>query len=359
MPARILSPTSENIELVARALRGGEVAAMPTETVYGLAGSVFENRALGKIYEAKERPTFDPLIVHVARASEGLTPDLAWLERQGLVNPAAMTEKARREADALFRAFWPGPFTVVLPKLPRVPDLATAGLATVGVRMPRHPVAEALIRAAGVPLAAPSANRFGRISPTSAAAVAEELGTRIDFILDGGPCEVGLESTITGWSGERGWQLLRPGGIPREDVELVLGAPLSSGTELTGAPLAPGMLESHYAPGKALQLLDRPIGKLSDEELRGLPEARKPGLILLSGAPGPVRERLNRVLKRDADVRTLSESGDLNEAASNLFRTLRELDRSDCDSLMAEPCPIDRGIGFAIADRLRRASAPR
>ncbi len=334
---------------------------MPTETVYGLAGDLFRVEALGRIFDAKERPKFDPLIAHVA-PPQGEAPSLEWLGRLGLVDTAALPPSERDGAERLIRAFWPGPLTIVLPKAPRVPDLATSGLATVGVRMPSHPVAQALIRAAGAPLAAPSANRFGRISPTTAGAVLEELGDRIDVILDGGPCSVGLESTIVapdGVPGGGGWRLLRPGGTPAEEIERVLDAPLRRETD-AARPEAPGQLESHYAPGKPLRVLAAPVAALDAANsgtalaaiLRG---HTRVGLLLMS-RDDSATARLG-ALGVTAEAIVLSPTGDLAEAAAALFSALRRLDASPATLLLAEPPASDRGLGYAIADRLRRASA--
>lgn len=360
MTARILPPTPDGIDAAARELRAGRVVGMPTETVYGLAGDVFRVEALGRIYDAKERPKFDPLIAHVA-PQPGETPSLAWLERQRLVDAAALPLSARDGAERLLRAFWPGPLTIVLPKTTAVPDLATSGLPTVGVRMPAHPVAQALIRAAGVPLAAPSANRFGRISPTSAEAVLEELGDRIDVILDGGPCAVGLESTIVapeeargGGDSGGGWRLLRPGGTPAEDIERVLGAPLRRQTD-AARPEAPGQLESHYAPGKTLRVLPTSMSALGDADLADVVRGHVRVGLLLMRRYDAASARLAR-LGVAADVVILSATGDHTEAAAALFAGLRHLDHSAATLLLAEPPTSDRGLGYALADRLRRAS---
>lgn len=359
MKARVLDPSPENIAKVAEALRTGEVAGMPTETVYGLAGDVFNPCALGRIYEAKERPTFDPLIAHVA-APEGRTASIAWLSELGLVDAGKLTAHAA-QAEILMNAFWPGPLTLVLPRRAQVPELATSGLPTIAVRMPAHPVAQALIRASGTVLAAPSANRFGRISPTTAAAVLEELGDRIPWILDGGSCSVGVESTIVAVS-QDGWKLLRPGGTPVEAIETLLGSLLVRPDAL--APIeAPGMIESHYAPTRTLELLPKPLAELSDGELKRLFKDRKLpselGLLLIGGDPAQGAKRLEAATGAHIEARSLSRAGDLTEAASALFSTLRALDRGKASLLLAEPCSSDRGLGYAISDRLKRASSPR
>jgi L-threonylcarbamoyladenylate synthase len=309
---RVLAPTAEGLALAAARLAAGAVVAIPTETVYGLAGRAFDEHALAQIFAAKDRPTFDPLNVHVLG-----------LDAEGVIGPLAPAQRAT--AERLARAYWPGPLTLVLPRGARVPDLATSGLPTVAVRAPRHPVAQKLIAAVG-PLAAPSANRFGRISPTSAADVVAELGDRVELVVDGGPCDVGLESTIVAIDEGGGLTLLRPGGVPLD------------GLELAGGPVrAPGMLPSHYAPRKPLYFLGEPA-----------PPGRV-GLLVFDPAAAA----------RVAAVRVEVLGLDLETAARRLFAALRALDASDADILVAERCPTRAGLGHAIADRLERAAAPK
>lgn len=295
-------------------LRAGRLVAFPTETVYGLGGDATNDRAVAAIFEAKGRPTFNPLIVHVAEAFD-----------------AAALVSVDDRALAVMARFWPGPLTLVLPRAPDSPVslLASAGLDTIAVRQPDHPVARALIAATGRPLAAPSANRSGAVSPTLAEHVAESLGPRVSMILDGGPCRVGVESTVLDLSGDRPG-LLRPGGVTVEALEAVLGTPLVRPTDGAHAPRSPGMLESHYAPGLPVRL--------------DATEPR-PGEALLGF--GAVPGTLN-----------LSPSGDPAEAAANLFAMLRALDRSEFTGIAVAPIP-DHGLGLAINDRLRRAAAPR
>jgi L-threonylcarbamoyladenylate synthase len=302
-----------------RALSAGELVGMPTETVYGLAADAANGRAIACIYTAKGRPRFNPLIVHVGslRDAEEI---------------AAFSPDARRLAEA----FWPGPFTLVLPKSRSsgIADLVTAGLDTVALRVPAHPVARDLIAAFGGPIAAPSANRSGHVSPTTAAHVAADLCDAVACILDAGPCEVGLESTIIGLAGGEA-DLLRPGAVARDAVERVLGRELAVPGD--GTIAAPGMLASHYAPNAAL--------RLDAAEVR-------PGEALIAfGALPPARAEL-----AVATV-NLSRSGDLAEAAANLFSALRELDEK-APTIAVMPIP-DAGVGEAINDRLRRAAAPR
>lgn len=304
----------------ARLLRGGGLVAIPTETVYGLAANAYDAEAVLRIFEAKQRPAFDPLIVHVR--------DRAQVDE--------VVRTVPQEAEALMQRFWPGPLTLVLPKASRVPDLVTSGLDTVGVRMPAHPLTQELLRAVPFPLAAPSANPFGYVSPTTAQHVADQLGGRVPYILDGGPCTVGVESTILGWE-DGTCVLYRPGGVPVEDIEAVIGR--VGGGKRAVLPVAPGMLASHYAP-------------------------RTPVLI------GPVPALLARHAHQRAVVisfqqrhqaqgnEVLSPAGDLHEAARGLFAALRRADASGADLIVAEVFP-DEGLGRAINDRLRRAAAKR
>ena len=300
-------------------LEAGEVVAIPTETVYGLAGDAANGTAVARIFEAKGRPRFNPLIAHVC--------DLAMAERIGVFDPLS-----RRLAEK----FWPGPLTLVVPLRPGadIHPLVTAGLETIALRMPRGFGAE-LIARFGRPLAAPSANASGRISPTSAAAVAASLGDRIKLVVDGGATTVGLESTIVKVEGGH-VRLLRPGGVTADDIEAATGArPVRGGA---GGIQAPGMMASHYAPGAAVRLGAESVAE---------------GEALL--AFGPVRAQ---GWEKAAAVKNLSEAGDLREAASNLFASLRQLDATGAASIAVEPIPVE-GLGEAINDRLARAAAPR
>lgn len=327
-----------SIERAAQVLRDGGLVGMPTETVYGLAAAALEPAAVAKVFEAKGRPKFDPLIVHLADADDA--------EQYAEVDAVS-----RRLAEA----FWPGPLTLVLPRraysdgVPVVPDLVTAGLDSVALRVPAHPVARALLKASGLALAAPSANRFGSISPTTAQHVADELGGRVELILDGGPCERGVESTVVRVT-DGSAQVLRLGALPVESIQAVVGGrvelmkPSSSpGLDERDKPLAsPGMTQRHYAPGTPMRCVD------SLDELAGFTLPGRFGLIGI----GPLTIDDTRL----AVVRSLSESGDLAEAAANLFATLRELDAMGLDGIVALKVP-DEGIGRAINDRLERGSA--
>lgn len=297
---------------------------MPTETVYGLAGHALDPAALARIFEVKRRPFFDPLIVHVA--------DTAAARRLWREMPGA--------AVRLAEAFWPGPLTLVLPKAGHVPDLATSGLPRVAVRVPAHPVARALLEAAGIPLAAPSANPFGALSPTCAEHVARAFEDGIDCVLDGGPCDVGVESTVVGWDGDVPL-LLRAGGIAPEDIEAVLGRPLrrDAPTALDGAAAeSPGALPWHYAPRTPLRLRD------ADE--RPAPEEGW-GLLWFGRAAEPAGY---------ARVENLSPAGDAREAAAHLFAALHRLDHAGLRGIEALPLP-EHGLGLAVNDRLRKAAA--
>lgn len=300
-------------------LGAGEVVAIPTETVYGLAGDATNGAAVAKIFEAKGRPRFNPLIAHVAT--------IAMAEAVAEFDPLS-----RRLAEK----FWPGPLTLVLPLKPgsAIHPLVTAGLDTIALRMPRGFGAR-LIERLGRPLAAPSANSSGRISPTTAAAVADDLGDRIRLVVDGGPTPVGLESTIVKVESGK-FRLLRPGGIAAEELEEAAGAALVRGAE-SGVE-APGMLASHYAPGALVRL---------NAEDVAASEA------LLAFGPERVKNAEGAVA-----VLNLSERGDLTEAASNLFSHLQALDRSGAKIIAVEPIPYE-GLGEAINDRLSRAAAPR
>ena len=308
------------IDEAARLLRAGGLVAFPTETVYGLGAIATDETAVARIFEAKGRPRFNPLIIHLP-------------SRERVGDAVETTRDAERLADA----FWPGALTLVLPRRAdaKLSLLASAGLPTLAVRVPAHPGAQALLEAVGAPVAAPSANASGRLSPSTAAHVAASLGDRVDLILDGGACPVGLESTIVDVSGETP-TLLRPGGVAAEEVERVLGRTLArpNGAASETAPTAPGMLASHYAPGLPIRLEAQEIG---------------PGEAYLAFAE----------TAPDGAALNLSEAGDLREAAANLFAMLHRLDDADRFSGIAVAPIPEIGLGRAINDRLRRAAAPR
>jgi L-threonylcarbamoyladenylate synthase len=316
---RFLDATRDAIAEAARVLAGGGLAAFPTETVYGLGADATNGEAVARLYAAKGRPQFNPLIAHVADAKAAL--------------PLA---RFTDEAKLLAGVFWPGPLTLVLPKADGCPvsELATAGLDSIAVRVPDHPIARDLLKAFGKPVVAPSANQSGHVSPTLAEHVRTDLDGRIDLIVDGGPASVGIESTIVSFIDTP--TLLRPGGLPREAIERVLGYELADAEPVAdSAPLAPGMLASHYAPRAPVRLNATDV---------------RPGEALL--AFGDV------VPSGAATVLNLSASGDLVEAAANLFSHLRALDASGAAGIAVMPIPND-DLGEAINDRLARAAAPR
>lgn len=314
----------ESRRLAGTVIRKGGLVAFPTETVYGLGCNALDPGAVARLFEVKQRPSFDPLIVHIDRRAS----------LDDLVSVIGFDDHR------LMDAFWPGPLTLVLPKRERVPDLVTAGLSTVAIRMPAHPVARALIREAGVPIAAPSANPFGYVSPTTAEHVRQALGDRIDLILDGGPCPIGVESTIISMAGVHP-ELLRPGSLPLPDIEAVVG-PVARRGEIDGQrPPAPGRLARHYATRTPLTVLPARGACL-------LRPGERAGLLAMSS---PVD------LDGYAVVEVLSPSGNHHEVARGLFAVLRRLDALGLDRLYAEPCD-EQGLGLAIMDRLRRCAVP-
>lgn len=313
---RTRAPDAASIREAADRLTAGEAIGLPTETVYGLAADATNDRAVARIFEIKQRPKFNPLIIHVTglEAAEGVV---------------TFTEPARR----LARTFWPGPLSLVLPRAENCPVslLAGAGLDHLAVRAPDHDACQAVLRAFAKPVAAPSANRSGTVSPTHAEHVAASLP--IDFVIDGGPCRVGLESTIVQVEEDR-IVILRPGAITAEALEEAAGLPVTIGSEATDAPSAPGQLESHYAPRLPVRV--------------GATDVTPDEALLAFGPAIP-----------GAGVSAnLSETGDLAEAAANLFAMMRLLDESTCSHIAVMPVP-EEGLGIAINDRLRRAAAPR
>jgi len=320
--AKAIGPGEQERTLahVVQLLRAGEVVALPTETVYGLAADALAADAVVKIFETKERPRFDPLIVHL--------PALDWLERVAVVD-----HKIRSMIGGLTNAYWPGPLTLVLPKTETIPSIVTAGLTTVAVRLSAHPVFASVVETFGKPLAAPSANRFGRISPTSAADVAEELFGRIPLIVDGGKTEHGIESTVVALR-ERAIEILRSGPITREDL-MKFGDVRIRGSDKTESP---GQLPSHYRPQTPLMVVD-------DLSAISVPHGKRFGALLWSDAPFP---------QTFVESRRLSTTSNLREAAANLFRQLRVLDHAQLDCIVAEAIP-EKGLGVAIMERLRKA----
>jgi L-threonylcarbamoyladenylate synthase len=314
-----------SVAAAVKILNSKDLVALPTETVYGLAGDALEPEAVAKIFEAKERPSFDPLIVHIEN-------------KQWLTKLTRSSEKARPVLNRLMEQFWPGPLTILFPKSDLVPDLVTAGLEQVAIRMPYHPVFVEVLRAFGRPLAAPSANRFGRVSPTHAEHVLDELGGRIPLILDAGPTAVGLESTIVRvHEGKNKIEILRQGPVSEESLAEI--APAEESTE-SQRIVAPGQTASHYAPDKLVHLFGlEAIG----------PNSHHDALICW----GPIRHEEEFFV-----VRSLSETRDLRVAAQRLFSLLREVDRLEIQQIFIEPVP-EVGLGKAIMNRIRRAIAPR
>jgi L-threonylcarbamoyladenylate synthase len=325
LKTQILPAGEAAVAAAARVLAEGGLVAFPTETVYGLGADATNPTAVARIYQAKGRPAFNPLIAHV-----------------GDVAAARKIARFDASATALAEAFWPGPLTLVLPKTEScaVADLATAGLDTVAIRIPAHPVARDILRVFGGPVVAPSANISGHVSPTTAAHVQSDLAGRIELIVDGGPVAVGVESTVVGCFDAP--MLLRPGGVPRAEIERVLGRtlvqlPADAGTD-SGQPLAPGMLTSHYAPRARVRLNAQVL---------------EPGEALLAFGLGAISG-----IDAASIVMNLSERGDLDEAATNLFGHLRALDGKGVRTIAVMSIP-DEGLGEAINDRLRRAAVGR
>lgn len=309
------------VSSAAEIIRRGGVVVFPTETVYGLGANAFDRHAVARVFEIKNRPRIDPLIVHVAdkRQARCLVKDF----------PADAWKLAER--------FWPGPLTLVLPKIDELPGIVTAGLPSVAIRVPCHASALALLWETGVAVAAPSANLFGRTSPTLAAHAAQQLGDQVDMILDGGPCAVGVESTVVSFCGPEP-QLLRPGGLPVEEIEAVIG-PLAVPASNEPVPLSPGRFPRHYAPRTPIVLSSQPSS---------LPSGGRVGLLCLD-CPGDTGDF--------AAIEVLSERGDLQEAAAGLFAAMHRLDGLGLDCIVARPVP-SMGLGQALMDRLTRASLP-
>ena len=313
--------TDETINRASALIRAGDLVAFPTETVYGLGADATSDQAVAKVFAAKNRPDFNPLIIHIS--------DIATAGTFAVVSD---------KATALASAFWPGPLTIIMAKKrdSQISELATAGLDTIAIRCPDHPVALALLKKCGRPIVAPSANRSGHVSPTHAPHVAEDLGDKPALIIDGGPTSIGLESTVITLVPFP--KILRPGAISQTEIEYIIGrlnAPTGSKSTKTGKIISPGQLASHYAPEAAIRLNANHT---------------KPGEALLAFGPAPI--------DHEGPMINLSPDGNLDEAAANLFASLRSLDKSGCESIAVMPIP-DEGMGEAINDRLKRAAAPR
>lgn len=316
-----MAEIGKDIKKAKQLLESGQLVAIPTETVYGLAANALDDGAVASIFSAKNRPEFDPLIVHVNSLEEA----------------SSYVREIPPQAAMLAERFWPGPLTILLEKKDVIPDLVTAGLPTVGLRCPDHSLTRVLLSELNFPLAAPSANPFGYISPTTPAHVNAQLGDRIPYILDGGACRVGIESTIIGFDNGKGI-VYRSGGLAVETIEALIG-PVSLQLQASSNPRAPGQLQSHYAPRKPLVAGD------VDELLKKYSSVRT-GLLLF-------RESRHQ----DCEV-VLSPVGDIEEAARHFFSSMRKLDESEAEIIIAEWAP-DSGLGRAINDRLRRASSER
>jgi len=335
---RLLPPNDESIREAALLIREGQTVAFPTETVYGLGANALDPDAINRIYAAKDRPADNPLITHISELSQ-LRPLIA----------CEPSETAMR----MMEAFWPGPLTLIFPRASSVPANVSAGLPTISVRLPAHPVARALIAAAGVPIAAPSANRSGRPSPTSAAHVFEDMNGRIPMILDGGDCAVGLESTVVDMTGETP-RILRPGGVTAEMIAQVAGSsevddavlrPLKEGER----PRSPGMKYRHYAPEGELTIVtgnpENVIGTISGFYDRALEEGRRPMILALENH-----------IAAYGDRRTESLGGNADEMAHRIFSLLRDADHLGADILFSEAVEA-KGVGLAVMNRLGRAAA--
>lgn len=321
MENKIVAQISSDILKAKKHIEKGELVGIPTETVYGLAANVFDEKAILNIFKTKERPHFDPLIVHTHSIKE--------LKKLAIDIP--------EKAFLLAKTFWPGPLTILLKKNLIIPDLVTSGLATVAVRIPNHELTLELLKSLDFPLAAPSANPFGYVSPTTASHVDAQLGEKIPYILDGGQCNVGLESTIIGFNEEHP-TIYRLGGLSVEDIENVIGKTQIS-LNKSSNPVAPGMLKSHYAPKKSLI-----IGNINELIIRNMD--KKIGVISFKN--DYYQQNLSKQI-------ILSEKGSLDEAAQRIFSALREMDEASCDLIITEKLP-EVGLGKAINDRLERAS---
>ncbi|MFW5760391.1 MAG: L-threonylcarbamoyladenylate synthase [Cyclobacteriaceae bacterium] len=317
-----MATIGKDLKMAAKLLSANELIAIPTETVYGLAANAFSPEAVAKVFQTKNRPTFNPLILHTCN-----------LEKAG-----EFVQEIPEKAKKLANKFWPGPLTMLFYKKDLVPDLVTAGLPRVAVRVPRHSITQQLLQLLPFPLAAPSANPFGYVSPTRPGHVNDQLGDKIKYILDGGPCQVGIESTIVGFEEDQ-VLIYRLGGLSLEDIEKVVGS-VEKLPHSSSQPQSPGMLKSHYAPGKKVLMGDI-------DQLLAQIGSRKVGVVSLQ------KEFPN--LPADNQV-ILSRTGNLQEAAAGLFEALRYLDNLPITYIFAEPMP-DYGLGRAINDRLKRAAA--
>jgi L-threonylcarbamoyladenylate synthase len=336
-----LPVSPESLQQAAQILRNGGLVAFPTETVYGLGADAFNAEALAKIFEVKNRPRFDPLIIHIA--------SLDTLEK--VADLSLLSEEARRKLFSLAEKFWPGPLSLVLPKSEKVPGIATAGLPTAAIRFPAHEAAKTLISLAGGAVAAPSANLFGSLSPTRAEHVRDKLGDKIDMILDGGPAQIGVESTVLDITG-KSIKILRHGGAPKEEIEKLIGVVDEniSNADASGGFASPGQLKSHYSPQKPLSVFSR-------EEMLRLPYEADTAYLFFDGSARDawLERRSEAGGQGSAVLRTLSEKGLVLEASARLFEILHELEKCRISRIFAQFAPFE-GLGAAINDRLARAS---
>jgi len=349
-----LPVSPESLQQAAQILRKGGLVAFPTETVYGLGADAFNAEAIAKVFEVKNRPRFDPLIIHIA--------SLDTLEKAA--DMSLLSEAAKRKLFLLAEKFWPGPLSLVLPKNEKIPGIATAGLPTAAIRFPAHEAARTLISLSGGAVAAPSANPFGSLSPTRAEHVKDKLGDKIDMILDGGPAQIGVESTVLDITG-KSIKILRHGGTPKEEIEKLIGVVEEnvSNDEASGALASPGQLKSHYSPQKPLSVFSR-------EEMIRLPFEQDAAYLFFDGSTRDAwleaQERRDTQGRRNgrgqpegrrdsAIIRTLSEQGAVLEASACLFEILHELEKCRISRIFTQFAPFE-GLGAAINDRLSRAS---
>ena len=346
---KYLPVSTDSLAEAAQVIRLGGLVAFPTETVYGLGADAYNPAALVKIFEAKGRPRFDPLIIHIAAA--GALEEAA--------NLSLLSAEARRKLFLLAESLWPGPISIILPKSDKIPGIATAGLSTAAIRLPANEAARSLISLSGTAIAAPSANPFGSLSPTRAEHVRKGLGDKVDIILDGGPAQIGLESTVLDLT-EKFIKILRPGGTPKEAIENLIG-PVESGSPVIEDMAAanagnshsgfssPGQLKSHYSP-------KTPLSAFSAREISGLPCEKNAAFLFFDDSSLALWQNTRTEAAENPVVKVLSPSGRLSEAASCLFEALHELDSSGVSRIFAQFAP-EEGLGAAINDRLKRACA--
>jgi len=361
---KLLNPTLENIKIAVAALLSSDVIGLPTETVYGLAGNAFDDEAIAKIFFYKSRPSFDPLIVHV---SENLNSCEA-LAKAELINISAMTPQQIKVSNQLMELYWPGPLTIIFPKHSRISDLVTSSLDTVGLRSPAHPVAQQILKLSSLPLAAPSANQFGRISPTKAEHVLAELGNRLNYCLEGGECDIGLESTICSVDTVGNVTVLRPGGISQGSLQSALGylfqgmhSELGLPAIISHSPMAPGLLESHYAPRKPMFRIEQSPSVESLEKIKNRLKSdkvphEKINILTPYILSSEIRSKFLKAFKEITFHHLAESESDSLSGAHHLFTKLRELDQNNADIILCSLPLSTQGLWPAIRDRLTRAS---